>query len=136
MILRLVSLLLLAAPALAQSSAPAPVPPPAAQPRLSPELQMAVRCGALFAIIAGEQARGLAADWPPLGARGREFFVRVAAQAMDAAGLDRPGIRALLQGEVAALQNAAATGSANQAATLRAPCLAMLDAALPPVAGR
>jgi hypothetical protein len=138
MTLRLIPLLLLAAPALAQSSPPAPAQPPVARPGLTPELQMSVRCAALFAIVAGEQARGVPGDWPPLGARAREFFVQVSARAMDAGGLDRTGIQALMQAEVAALQDAAIAnqGTVGSAASLKAPCLALLDAALPVASDR
>ncbi len=127
---------LLAAPLAPQVSAQAPAP----AARLDPELQTAVRCAALFSIVAGEQARQApaAAGWPPLAERGREFFVRVGARVMDAAGLDRAGLGALMRAEAAALQPANGAGAApgTAARSLREPCLAMLDATVPPVIGR
>lgn len=100
---------------------------PAAPPPLSPELQLGLRCAALFSIVAGEQARQApgAADWPPLAERGREFFVRVAAQAMDEGQLDRAGIQSLMGAEAALLRDPAVARS------LRQPCLTLLDATLP-----
>lgn len=122
--------LLVAAPAAAQQGiAQSADLPPA---RLDPELQAAVRCAALFSIVAANQARGAegAGSWPPLAARGREFFVRVAARTMDSTGLDRAGIQALFQAEAAALAPKATRTA------LRVPCLALLDAAVPPAAER
>lgn len=112
---------------------------PAAPPPLAPELQLGLRCAALFSIIAGEQARQApgAADWPTLAERGREFFVRVAAQAMDAGKLDRAGITALMQAEAEALQRTdTAVTFAIRAGGIRNQCLALLDATVPPIAGR
>jgi hypothetical protein len=113
--LHLLPLALLALPFSAQAAAPT----------LPPELQTGLRCAALFSIVAGEQARQGATDWPPLAQRGREFFVRISARAMDAGKLDRPALQAVMQGEVTALR-----ANPNRAA-LKAPCLAMLDANLP-----
>ena len=115
MMLRLLPFALLAAPLSAQAAAP-PLPP---------ELQTGLRCAALFSIVAAQQTRQGASDWPPLAERGREFFVRVSARAMDAGKLDRPALQALMQGQVAELR------SNDQRAALKAPCLAMLDANIP-----
>jgi hypothetical protein len=114
--------------------------PLAAQPSLpsaaslAPELQTGLRCAALFSIVASQQARGDIgkSDWPPLGLRGREFFVRIAARVMDAAKVDRSGIQALMRSEVIALNGSAAAAHES----LKAPCLAMLDATIPPAVGR
>lgn len=100
---------------------------------LSLEQRMQVRCSAAFAIIASEQQRGApgAGAWPPLGERGREFFVRASARLMDELGLGREGVSALLSAEVAALQQAAGE-AADPAAHMEGvmqPCLAALDAA-------
>ncbi|MFN5779063.1 MAG: hypothetical protein ACK44O_06250 [Novosphingobium sp.] len=59
--LHLLPLALLALPFSAQAAAPT----------LPPELQTGLRCAALFSIVAGEQARQGATDWPPLTQRGR-----------------------------------------------------------------
>lgn len=117
--LRIIPLALLAAPLSVQASAPA----------LPPELQTGLRCAALFSIVAGEQARQGASDWPPLQQRGREFFVRVSARVMDAGKLDRPALQTVMQAEAAALR------SPDRRAALKVPCLAMLDANLPTPAG-
>lgn len=115
--LSLLPLALLAAPLSAQAG-PSPLPP---------EVQAGLRCGALFSVVAADQARQApdVQDWPPLAVRGREFFVRISARAMDAGALDRPGLQALLQAEVTALRDASSR------AALKGPCLAMLDAAVP-----
>ncbi|MEY4238618.1 MAG: hypothetical protein RL339_1219 [Pseudomonadota bacterium] len=114
--LRLLLLALVAAPLSAQTAAP-PLPP---------ELQTGLRCAALFSLIAADQVRGApgASDWPPLAARGREFFVRVSARAMDAGKLDRPALQAVMQAEVNAVRQPATR------VALKAPCLAMLDASI------
>lgn len=86
---------LIAAAALAAPAAPA----------LSQENRALVRCAAAFALVAEGQAKGNAAakNWPPIEARGREFFVRALAQLMDATGLDRGGISQLVGAEAQAL---------------------------------
>lgn len=117
-------LAILLLPALAQ---PAP-----ALPSLSLEQETAVRCGAAFAIVSSEQARGsgLAAKWPALGTRGREFFVRTGARLMDETGATRPQVQALFA-------RAATTLRADPAAlpgkleSLRTPCVGLLDLAIP-----
>lgn len=119
------SLILLASPA--QSAAPAPPPPV--------ELGAAVRCAALFGVIAGEQARGDAdaQRFPPLATRGREFFVRTGARLMDTEGLDRPAVQTRLQSEAGRLQ-AERTAAPDPKAFVDAamqPCLTLLDATIP-----
>lgn len=94
----------LLAAALALQSAPgaaAPEPAP-----LSQENRALLRCAAAFALVAEGQAKGDAATtrWPPLAARGREFFVRALAQLMDASALDRNAISALVSGEAQGLR--------------------------------
>lgn len=113
--LRLLPLALLAAPLSAQPAAPS----------LPPELQTGLRCAALFSIVSAEQSRQGARDWPPITQRGREFFVRVSARAMDAGKLNRLTLQALMQAEVTAVRPHA------MRAALKAPCLAMLDANIP-----
>ena len=81
-------------PLLAQDKAP-----------LSLEHRMLLRCSAAFALVAQGQEAGkeAASQYPPLGTRGKEFFVRSAAEVMDAAGLGRAEINAALQREARAL---------------------------------
>lgn len=113
--------ILAAAPAAAQ--APAAAPPRA----LTADEHAALRCAAAFAIISGDQARGEAAarQFPPLAARGREFFVITAARLMDDAGLDEAAIKAAAQAEAAGLRQGGA-------APIMPFCLTLLDAQVPP----
>lgn len=106
----------------------APLSAQAAAPAVSPHVQTGLRCAALFSIIAADQARQGARDWPPLAVRGREFFVRVSARAMDEGQLDRAALQARMQQEALGLRTAASQ------AAIKVPCLAMLDANIPPAA--
>ena len=114
---------LLAAPAAAQE---APARP------MSLEQQMLLRCSAAFAIVADQQQRGLstARAWPPLGERGKEFFVRAAARLMDELQLSREEVQARLRAEAQALQgrSSAADDRAALVDSVMRPCLAALDA--------
>ena len=112
-------LLLAAAPLAAQ---------PTAGPRpLTAEEQMGLTCASAFAIVAAGQARGEPAmtQYPPLAARGREWFVRLAAQLMDDAGLDRDGVRAAAEAAAAPLRR-------NGVGPVMPSCLKALDEDLPP----
>lgn len=97
-------------------------PPPAAP--LNAVQQQALRCSAAFALGAEMQARGDpgARGWPPLALRGREFFVRVAAQLIDETGLTREAVAALLANEA---RDLSASGSLAQTMP---PCLVQLAA--------
>jgi hypothetical protein len=99
----------------------------------------ALRCSAAFAIVANEQARGIASAraWPELGPRGREFFVQAGGRLMDEEKLSRAQMQARFKAEVERLQ-AEAIAAPDPAAAMRAvmvPCLALLDAAVPPGTG-
>jgi len=123
MTLRILPLALLALLALASA-------PLAAAPRaLTPDERMGLTCASAFAMVAAGQARGEAqmAQYPPLAARGREWFVRLAAQLMDDAGLDQAGVRA-------ATEQAAATLRRTGVTDVMPACLRALDADLPPPA--
>lgn len=103
--------------------------PPA--PSLSLEQKMQLRCGAMFAIVADEQRRGVAEalDFPPLGERGREYFVRTGALLMDAHDLSRDQIDELARAEVQSLQ-AQSMQAPNPDAFVQSvmePCLLALD---------
>lgn len=96
----------------------------------------ALHCSAAFAIVADEQARGIASAraWPELGKRGREFFVQAGARLMDEQKLSRAQMQARFKAEVEKLQSET-MASPDPAAAVRAvmvPCLALLDAAVPP----
>lgn len=101
-------------------------------PVLGLEQAMQLRCSAAFAIIAGEQARGVesALEYPPLGERGREFFVRAMATLMDEQALSREQVEALLRAEVAKLQGDAmrAGEPAAYVDSVMQPCLLALEA--------
>lgn len=100
----------------------APAPP--AAPVLTPPQTAALRCGVAFALGARKQAEGdpAAGRWPPLGERGREYFVRVTAKLIDETGGSREAIAALARREIPALQKEGAL----QAALPQ--CLPLLEA--------
>lgn len=109
--------------ALIAAAALAAQPVPAA-PALSQDDRALLRCAAAFAILAEGQANGNAAakKWPPIEARGREFFVQVLAQMMDRTGLDRNGIARLISDEAQNLWDT------QEAEKIMPACLVMLDA--------
>lgn len=71
---------------------------------------MLLRCSAAFAMVAGEQQRGVARAnaYPALAQRGREFFVRAGARLMDERHLSREQIEAEVRTEATSLQENAA----------------------------
>jgi len=117
----IVAAVLLAVPGAAQE------PPP-----LSLEHRMLLRCSAAFAIVAGEQERGLASAlaYPPLAERGREFFVRSSVRLMDDLALSREQVEASLLAEVGALQKASAEAADTvlYVDSVMQPCLSVLEA--------
>ncbi len=91
---------LLLACALAICAAPLAAQP--AEPvRLNLEQRMLVRCSAAFAMVAFSQENGdaQALQYPPLGERGKEFFVQASARVMSETALDIEGIEAQLSAE-------------------------------------
>lgn len=109
------------------AAAPLAAAPLAAAPRpLTAEEQRGLTCASAFALVAAGQARGEPAmtQYPPLAARGREWFVRLAAQLMDDAGLDQAGIRTAAEAAAAPLRR---TG----VASVMPSCLKALDEDLP-----
>lgn len=126
---------LLAAAAL-PASALAQEPAPVATPTLSAENRAAVRCSAAFAIVAGEQLRGgeAAAQYPPLGWRGREYLVRTGAR-LTAAGWTADEVGAAMRAAAADLQGEAIAGGDADGviAAVMPACLALLDAEVPPL---
>jgi hypothetical protein len=100
------------------------------------DLGTAMRCSAMFGIIAAEQQRGVPtsrADYPPLALRGREFFVQVWARLMDEQKLTREQAEQRYKAQVEALQAAviAAADPGAEAKAIAGPCLALLDATVP-----
>jgi 2-keto-3-deoxy-L-rhamnonate aldolase RhmA len=93
---------------------------------------MLLRCSAVFAIVAGEQQRGVASAlaYPPLGERGREYFVRASARLMDDLKLTREQVEASLRAEVEALQQGIgeAAEPAGYIDSVMQPCLSALEA--------
>ena len=93
-------------------------------PTLTPPQTAALRCGVVFALATRMQAEGdpAAGRWPVLGARGKEYFVRVTAKLMDETGASRDAIAALATREVPPLQAEGAMAAAMTG------CLPLLDA--------
>lgn len=114
---------IVAVPVAAQE--PAPTPP-------TLEQAMLLRCSAAFAVVAGEQQRGVprAQAYPALAERGREFFVRAGARLMDERKLSREQIEAAVRTEATALQDGAARASDpdKYLDDVMRPCLVVLDA--------
>jgi hypothetical protein len=89
--------LALAAPSLAQQSAPAP--------QLTDDQRVLLHCSATFALVATRQKAKdpQALAFPDVTERGREYFVRAMVQLMDQAGLDEAAIRSLATAEASRL---------------------------------
>jgi hypothetical protein len=89
--------LALAAPSLAQQSAPAP--------QLTDDQRVLLHCSATFALVANRQKAKdpQALAFPDVTERGREYFVRAMVQLMDQAGLDEAAIRSLATAEASRL---------------------------------
>ncbi|MGI9377411.1 MAG: hypothetical protein ACR2PC_15165 [Tsuneonella suprasediminis] len=109
----------LAAPLAAQTTPPASDTAP--QAKLSLQQSAAVRCSAAFALGAGLQKAGKGKDWPPLAARGREFFVRTSAQLMDETGMTRDAVGHLVQ------RTASELAEGDTLSKTMPACLSMLD---------
>lgn len=100
--------------------------------RLNDDHRAALRCAAAFAIVATEQASGDALDgWPPLAVRGKQFFADTGERVTREAKISREAVRDLIAADVRALQVSADPDAALSALTR--PCLARLDAAVPPL---
>lgn len=137
----LAQLSLLSLPVLSLSATPVtavePVAAGVAQPaiRLKKQDHEALRCAAAFAIIASEQASGLpsALEHPPLGYRGKAYFVATSERIMTEAALTREALRDLLTDEARTLQNEAGADPDGAIAKALGPCLSLLDAVVPPL---
>jgi len=106
----------------------------APDPALSAENRAAVRCSAVFAIVAGEQRRGAMQGYPPLGWRGREYMVLTGAALIDA-GWSKEQVAAAMRDAAASLQaEAIKDGDADGVlAKVMPPCLSLLDAEVEPL---
>jgi len=102
-------------------------------------LRAELHCAATFAILASEQARGSAAALalPPMAVRGKRYFSDVGERAVRDAGMTQEAVRDLLTAEVAEMQRRAGPdsdkGPDKELAAEVKPCLAQLDAAVPPL---
>jgi hypothetical protein len=83
----------------------APAAPALAATELAPATHFKLRCAAAFAQVVAAQARGDAsvAAYPPLGERGREYFLRATNGAMAASALTHEELAAILKAEAADL---------------------------------
>lgn len=97
---------------------------PAVEPALTPPQADALRCGVVFALGARLQAdkAPVAARWPALGTRGKEYFVRVTARLMDDTRASRETLAAMAMRHVPGLSTPAAVAAAMPG------CLPLLDA--------
>lgn len=111
------------------------LPAPALADVAKPDLDLQVRCAALFALVAGDQARKApgADRFPPLGERGKAFFVATGVRLIDERGLAREALEPLFRKEIAELQ-ADLVATPDPAAGMDAQmalCLPLLPPALP-----
>lgn len=101
-------------------------------PQLTAQSRDDLRCSAAFAIVALEQSGGDAlVGWPSLALRGKTFFANSAERAMKEGALSRDQVRDLIGAQVQALQTAPDPDKA--LAALAKPCVARLDATIPPL---
>ncbi len=110
--------------ALALSAVAAPLPIFAQAPQgLTLQHRMLLRCSAAFALVAHGQEVGdaQALTYPPIGARGREYFVQAIAKVMDDTGMDREAVRAELT------QEAQRLGERDSLDRIMPPCLTALQ---------
>lgn len=118
--LGMASAMCLSVPAMAQDQAPGP-----ALPSLDLDQRMLLRCSATFALVAFRQEAGV--DWalalPPMGERGREFFVRASALLMDETGIGPDVLDRLLSAEAESLV------AAGQIEPMMPLCLGLLEQA-------
>lgn len=88
------------------------------------EQQTALRCSVAMALATEMQRSGRAVgkDWPDLGERGQEFFVRTIAQLMDETGISREAIA------VRGRKEAEELVQPGRLDTVMPPCLLLLEA--------
>lgn len=101
------------------------VDPAPALPALTMEQETTLRCGVAFALVQQSREAGDAGfqDYPELGQRGQEFFVRTMAQLMEQTGANRDAIAKLVMREAEALK-----GDAQAIDQVMPACLLMLEA--------
>lgn len=113
------------------AAASTPAPPPPATPAPTADERAAIRCSAAFALVAGEQARGGAGRYAPLGWRGREYMV-LTGSGLTARGWSAAQVAAAMQAAAEDLQGPSSEAQGALDAVMP-PCLALLDAAVPPL---
>ncbi|MEI6640476.1 MAG: hypothetical protein WCL10_00470 [Novosphingobium sp.] len=127
---------ILSAAALILAPASSPIQAAPSQPA-APDAQLRadLHCAAAFAIAASEQARGSAAAMalPPLAVRGKRFFADTGTRAVEQGGMTQGAVRDLLVAEVAEMQRRAAADPDRELTGAVKPCLARLDAVVPPL---
>jgi hypothetical protein len=106
---------------------------PATNP--APDLDQSVHCAALFALVAADQKAGKAAALrhPPLGERGKAFFVETSLRLRDERAVPLESVAELYRNEVAKIAGAATdVGARNHRIATEMPgCLALLDRSVP-----
>lgn len=103
---------------------------------VTPEHKAMLECATVFAVVAYGQAEGdnAALRYPPLGERGKEYFVLASTRVMDEAKLSKEAVSGLLAADAAALQEKTKVSDPDAVvAAAMAPCLPKLDAAVAPL---
>ncbi|MFM5929404.1 MAG: hypothetical protein ACKOPQ_00675 [Novosphingobium sp.] len=104
-------------------------------PSLSLMQETGLRCSAAFALVAYDQKRKApgASNYPDLGERGREYFVRTIARLMDETGATRDQVQVLLRQRVDSLQKGAieSKNPAEFVSRTITACLPLLDLEVP-----
>jgi hypothetical protein len=102
---------------------------------LTPEHDSDLRCAAAIALAASAQAQGdgAASALPPMAVRGKRYFTDVGLRVAQQAGLSAQQVRDILTADVAQLQKAGAADPDGALTAAVKPCLARLDAAVPPL---
>lgn len=100
---------------------------------LNPDQQRQIGCVATLAIVASEQTRGLAGEWPALRERGAQFSQVVGERVMRESSWTREQVRDAILEAVAARQKAAAVNGGVHGLTEDEVkvCIAAMDVAAP-----
>lgn len=113
----------------------APVPATAAPAPLSKPLTARIRCVAALAIVQSDKERGVEKwdEFPDFSDRGLRFANLVRAELVKTAGRTDAAAKQEIIAAIGTLQKEAKAGNGDRLiSTLAAPCMAMLDRAIPP----
>lgn len=113
----------------------APTPVTAAPAPLSKPLQARIRCVAALAIVQSDKERGVEKwdEYPDFSDRGLRFANMVRAELVKTAGRTDAAAKQEIVGAIGTLQKQARASNGDTLITaLAAPCVAMLDKAIPP----